>query len=138
MSIKIDEGKNGKVYRCVITDANGEMIVTKEVTITVKEPSNAITIVSQPVSYEGPAGQTARFTVTAEGEGLTYQWQLKKGSSWADLTSGGATTSAFSIKADTSRNGKVYRCIIRDVNGEEIITDEVRINIQDELPPVTA
>lgn len=138
MSIKIDAGKNGKVYRCVITDANGEMIVTKEVTITVKEPSNAITIVSQPVSYEGPTGQTARFTVTAEGEGLTYQWQLKKGSSWADLTSGGATTSAFLIKADASRNGKVYRCVIRDVNGEEIITDEVRINIQDELPPVTA
>ncbi len=138
MSIKIDAGKNGKVYRCVITDANGEMIVTKEVTITVKEPSNAITIVSQPVSYDGPAGQTARFTVIAEGEGLTYQWQLKKGSSWADLTSGGATTSAFSIKADASRNGKVYRCVIRDVNGEEIITDEVRINIQDELPPVTA
>ena len=138
MTIKVDDSKNGKVYRCLITDVNGEELATNEVSITVKQPSNAIIIGTQPSDYSGAVGTIARFKVVAEGEGLTYQWQLKKGSSWADLTSGGATTSAFSIKADTSRNGKVYRCIIRDVNGEEIITDEVRINIQDELPPVTA
>ena len=136
MTIKVDAGKNGKVYRCVITDANGEMIATKEVTITVKEPSNAIVIVSQPESYDGPSGKTARFTVVAEGEGLTYQWQLKKGNSWADLTSGGATTSTLSIKADYSRDGKVYRCVITDANGEQIISDEANITISDSTPPV--
>ena len=136
MTIKVDAGKNGKVYRCVITDANGEMIATKEVTITVKEPSNAIVIVSQPESYDGPSGKTARFTVVAEGEGLTYQWQLKKGNSWADLTSGGATTSTLSIKADYSRDGKVYRCVITDANGEQIISDEATITISNSTPPV--
>ena len=136
MSIKVDAGKNGKVYRCVITDANGEMIATKEVTITVKEPSNAIVIVSQPESYDGPSGNTARFTVVAEGEGLSYQWQLKKGNSWADLTSGGATTATLSIKADYSRDGKVYRCVITDANGEQIISDEATITISNSTPPV--
>ncbi|PWJ70779.1 hypothetical protein B0O40_0628 [Ruminococcaceae bacterium R-25] len=138
LSIKIDASKNGKVYRCVITDANGEMIATQEVTITVKEPSNAIVIVSQPESYDGPAGNTARFTVAAEGEGLTYQWQLKKGNSWADLTSGGAKTSTLSIKADYSRDGKIYRCIITDANGDQIISDEATITIREEELPVPA
>ena len=129
LSIKADSSKDGKVYRCVITDKNGEEKITDPVTISIKQPSNAITIVSQPVSYVGPTGGTARFTVVAEGEGLTYQWQLKKGSSWANLTSGGATTSSMSIKTDSSKNGKVYRCVITDANGEEIMTDEVMITI---------
>ena len=138
MSIKIDPTKDGKIYRCMITDANGEMLATQEVTLTVKEPSNAITIVTQPMSFEGPAGFTARFSVVAEGEGLTYQWQLKKGSSWADLSSGGATTSTMSIKADSSRDGKVYRCVITDINGEQIVTNEVSIKINDTLPAIAA
>ena len=130
-TVRADLSRNGKVYRCLITDSNGDQIVTVEVTLTVKEPSNAITIVSQPVSYEGPAGKKAVFKVVAEGEGLTYQWQLKKGNSWANQSSGGASTNTFTVKADTSRNGKVYRCVITDVNGEQKITDEVSITISD-------
>ena len=90
------------------------------------------------MSFEGPAGFTARFSVVAEGEGLTYQWQLKKGSSWADLSSGGAKTSTMSIKADSSKDGKVYRCVITDVNGEQIVTNEVSIAINDTLPAIAA
>ena len=68
--------------------------------------------------------------VEAEGEGLTYQWQLKKGSSWANLTSGGATTNWLSLgKCDLSKNGKVYRGVITDANGEQIVTNEVTLTV---------
>ena len=137
-SVKAELSRNGKVYRCLITDANGEQIATVEVTLNVKEPSNAINIISQPMSYDGPAGGKAVFTVQAEGEGLTYQWQLKKGSSWANQSSGGATTDTFTVKAEESRNGKVYRCVITDSNGEMLITEEVSITISDTLPPLAA
>ncbi len=128
MSIKVDASKNGKIYRCLITNADGEELATNEVSITVKEPS--ITITSQPSNYVGTAGITARFSVAAEGEGLTYQWQLKKGKSWANLSSGGATTSTMSINVDESKNGKVYRCLITNADGEELASNEVSITIK--------
>ena len=130
MSIKVDSSKNGKTYRCLITNAAGEQLATNEVTITVKQPSNAITITKQPENTETYEGGTAGFMVEAVGEGLTYQWQLKKGSSWANLTSGGATTNWLSLgKCDLSKNGKVYRCVITDANGEQIVTDEVTLTV---------
>ena len=127
MTIKADKSKDGKIYRCFITDADGNTTTTDEVSITIKEPS--IVITSQPESYTGIVGNTAKFTVAAEGEGLTYQWQLKKGKSWADLTSGGATTTTLSIKVDAAKDGKVYRCLITDENGEQLATDEVTITV---------
>ena len=39
MTIKIDSGKDGKVYRCVITNAAGEQLATEEVKITVDSSS---------------------------------------------------------------------------------------------------
>ena len=129
LSVKVDASKNGKIYRCLISDGNGNTVPTNEVSITVKEPS--IKINSQPVSFVGPEGSTVKFTVAAEGEGLTYQWQLKKGSKWANLTSGGAATTTLSIKADASKDGKTYRCLITDVNGEELASNEVSITIKE-------
>ena len=130
MSIKVDSSKDGKTYRCLITNAAGEQLATNEVTITVKQPSNAITITKQPENTETYEGGTAGFMVEAVGEGLTYQWQLKKGSSWANLTSGGATTNRLSLgKCDMSKNGTVYRCVITDANGEQIVTDEVTLTV---------
>ena len=133
MSIKVDASKNGKVYRCLITDANGEELATKEVSITVKEPD--INIVNQPASYVGTVGSTATFNVVAEGENLTYQWQLKKGSKWANLSTGGATTSTMTIKVDESKDGKVYRCLITNAAGEELATNEVSITVKE--PDIT-
>ena len=138
-SVKAELSRNGKVYRCLITNADGEQIATNPVTLTVKEPSNSINITVQPENCYAPVGTKAVFKVEAEGEGLTYQWQLKKGSTWADQNSGGATTDTFTVKADASRNGKVYRCLITDINGEQIFTDEVTLTVlgENDLPPVS-
>ena len=129
LSIKLDDSKNGKIYRCAITDKWGHTIYSDSAKITVKEPD--ITITKQPVSYNGLSGNTARFTVAAEGEGLSYQWQLKKGNKWADLTSGGATTSTMTIKVDYSKNGKIYRCLITNAAGEYLASDEVKITVNE-------
>ena len=133
LSVKVDESKNGKIYRCLITDGNHVQAYSDEVSITVKEPS--INIITQPKNYSGPEGSTAKFSVVAEGEGLTYQWQLKKGSSWANLSSGGAKTANMSIKVDGSKNGKTYRCLITNADGEQLATDEVKITVKD--PDIT-
>ena len=129
LSVKVDGSKDGKVYRCLIKNFDGQELATKEVSITVKAPD--IRINTQPSDYTGPEGSTAKFTVAAEGEGLTYQWQLKKGKSWANLSSGGATTTTLSVKVDGSKDGKVYRCLITNAAGEELATKEVTINVKE-------
>ena len=50
------------------------------------EPESTIYITSQPADYLGPVGEMATFTVEAEGEGLTYQWQVLKSSGWANCS----------------------------------------------------
>ncbi len=90
------------------------------------------------MSYKGPVGNKAVFMVVAEGEGLTYQGQLKKGNSWANQSSGGANTDTFTVKTEITRNGKVYRCVITDVNGEQKVSEEVSITISDTLPVIGA
>ena len=129
LSIKVDESKDGKVYRCLITDKTGSSVPSDEVDLLVVEPD--IEIINQPESYVGQAGSTAKFHVDAEGEDLKYQWQLKKGGSWANLTSGGATTDTLSVKVDASKNGKTYRCIIYDRNDYTLTTDEVTITVKE-------
>ena len=136
MTIKADSSKNGKTYRCVITDNKGCEVYSNEVSITIKEPSDAIQIIKQPTDMINKEGGTVCFSVTARGEGLKYQWQLKKGSTWANLTSGGATTSQMTLKCDLSRNGKIYRCVITDVNGEMIATREASLTVYPDNVPV--
>ena len=130
--VKVEESRNGKVYRCVITDADGNSVTTNNVTLHVREPEKELAITSQPSDYTGPVGDTAVFTVGAEGNGLTYQWQLKKGSTWADQNSGGATTNTFKVKVEESRDGKVYRCIVSDNKGNSLTTKEVKLRVEKE------
>ena len=127
MSINVDESKNGKVYRCLITNADGEELASNEVSITIKQP--AIKIIKQPRTAYGDLGATLKFSVEAEGEGLTYQWQLQKGKSWSDLTSGGATTNELTVKFKIGSLSKVYRCVITNSDGEKIATNEVTIDM---------
>ena len=88
--------RNGYQYRCVVKDANGKSVTSNAASITV------FAITKQPVSFTGAAGQTAVFSVTATGAGLTYQWQVNKGAGWTDLSASyrTASISVGAIKAD--------------------------------------
>jgi uncharacterized repeat protein (TIGR02543 family) len=135
LSVKLDLSKNGKIYRCVITDGEGNTAASDSAAIHIPEPEKELAIVTQPADYVGQVGDMAKFTIAAEGNGLTYQWQLKKGSSWADQTSGGARTATFSIKLEESRVGKTYRCIVSDNKGNSVISNTVQIKLSEpEIP----
>ena len=136
LSIKIDANKNGKTYQCVITDGEGNTATSNSAVIHIPEPEKELAITTQPSDYVGDIGDTAKFTVAAEGNGLTYQWQLKKGSSWANLSTGGAKTATLSISVDESRVGKVYRCIVSDDKGNSLTSKEVTISLAEPVIPL--
>ena len=98
-----------------------------------------IHIKKQPVSVTTKEGNTAKFTVEANGSGLTYQWQRKFGGDFTDVSD--ATTSSYTTKATTYQhdNGMgvtitVYiiliRCKITDIRGKVMYTDTVKLTAE--------
>lgn len=115
-------------FRCKITDNNsGTIIYSNEVKIIVIYPhSPQIVITEQPVDYIGAVGTNAIFSVVAEGDGLTYEWQYRKptGLAW-NISS--TTTSSLSIAITAARNGQAYRCVITDAYGNKNYSNVAKI-----------
>ena len=97
-----------------------------------------ITITSQPVDYSGAVGEVATFSVVAEGEGLSYQWQTNKSGTWNDSTLTGAKTSTLSIEINGARNGYKFRCNITDSNGSTVTSGEATLSVAADAITITS
>jgi hypothetical protein len=118
MSCKLTMSRNGRQYRCVITDAWGNNLTSAAATITVNV---TLAITQQPQDVVGRVDSTATFTVAAEGEGLTYRWQYKDvGGVW---TNSSFKTASMSCKITAERGGRQYRCVITDLYGSKITSE---------------
>ena len=76
------------------------------------------TITKQPEAQSVIVGQTATFTITANGsEPLSYQWQKSDSSdNWADIS--GAISTIYTTEATTTgMNGYQYRCVVSNSAG---------------------
>lgn len=132
---------NGYEYCCVITDANGRSITSDPATLTVKEEADAIKIIQQPKNCTTPVGSVAVFTVVAEGDDLSYQWEHKTptGTKWITTTAGtGTTTNELSIEALAYRDGYIYHCVIIDANGNSVTSESAKLTIGEEKTLVLA
>lgn len=101
-----DANRNNK-YRCIVT--SGSYSVTSNTVSTIV----AIRIISQPSNYSGLIGETATYTIAAEGTNLTYQWQSSSdnGVTWNNMSGKTATTMTNAV---TSQNvGYIYRCVVK-------------------------
>ena len=110
-------------WRCVITDANGDVLNTEAVQI-LKPAEVVFDITKQPVSVEAQVGDTVQFSVEATGKGLTYQWQnsLYK-TTWNNSGLSGNATSTITVDVTEARFGYYWRCVITDANGDVLISD---------------
>ena len=125
MSVSATTDRNGYYYRCKITDSAGNVIYTNAVRLYV------LGIKTQPTSKTVKSGNTAKFTVSATGSGLTYQWQYKTSSgTWKNTTLTGAKTATLSVKGTSARNGMQYRCKITDSAGNVIYTNAVKLTVK--------
>ena len=119
--------RNGYQFRCVLNDALGNRVTTDAATLAfAKTPA----ITQQPESLALCAGETAQFTVTATGGGLSYQWQYAKAGSsdWMDSTMPGADTDTLSVEATAARNGEQYRCVITNAAGS-VVSDPATLQV---------
>jgi len=127
LSFKITQNHNGMKYRCIVKNKNGVKVISNTVSVKVV---NTLAITKQPVNYTGTVGSTASFSVTANGEGLTYQWQVYSNGVWKNSGAGGAATPKITFKATKSHNGMKYRCIVKNKNGRSIVSDSATITVK--------
>ena len=89
-----------------------------------------LVITKQPTTQKVAVSKTAKFTVTATGTGLTYQWQSSAdGKTWKNCSSSSATSATFKFTSKTSHNGNYYRCVITDAANNVVYTDTVRLYV---------
>ena len=121
--------RDGYQYRCTVTDMYGNSATSQAATLTVVIENQA-TIIVDAADQAAIAGETAIFTVEAQGEGLRYQWQYtKNGATWYETGMEGAKTSQLSVTATLARNGYQYRCIITDANGIQVVSSAAKLTV---------
>ena len=97
-------------------------------TYTIKQDSQtpdvpvvtAPSITTQPGNATVKAGETATFTIAANGTDLTYQWQIDRndGNGWVNID--GATAASYTTSTvDISCNGFKYQCVVSNSAGTD-------------------
>ncbi len=127
MSIAVTAARNGMQFRCKVTGSGGS-VTSEPATLHMTAP--AVVITSQPEDFTGPIGETASFTVEAQGEGLTYQWQYKslKDGKWYDTKTAGYNTPTMSIAVTNNRNGMQFRCKVTG-GGTTVTSDPATLRV---------
>lgn len=124
--------RDGFLYRCRITDGNGNKFYSQVATLDVLLPQQSA-FASQPVSRYVIVGNQAVFSVTTQGSIASIQWQyqVKENDAWYNSSSAtqGYNTATLIVNATTARNNFGYRCVITDSNGYIHISNEVRLYI---------
>ncbi len=118
LQVKAEEKRNGYKYRCKVTNSAGTA-TTNAVTFTITNVKPAIRV--QPTTVYGKVGTTVKFSITAAGSSLKYQWQWSSdgGSTWKDSTSAttGYRSAALQVAVTESRKGYKYRCKVSNSYG---------------------
>ena len=125
LSVPIQAGLNGYLYRCIAKDYMGHIATSQAGKLTVSSGLSTIsefepefTVINEPDDYYGRPGDTATFIVEAEGENLSYNWLCRApgSSNFEYLT--GETSPTLRVEMTAESEGAEYRCFITDANGD--------------------
>ena len=120
-------------YRCVLTDAEGNELITNEVTIILPDP--LVNVTNTPGDQLVVKNTVISYTVELDNEeGVTYQWQrCKSGNNWTNVSYTGNKTKTVTFTA-TSWAQYPFRCEITDANGTKIYTENYTYSLYE--PPI--
>ncbi|MBQ8975328.1 MAG: hypothetical protein IJ072_06370, partial [Oscillospiraceae bacterium] len=123
-----------KAYDALTGDQKA--LVTKYSTLTAAEATLAklqsVAITNATWRENVSEGAQTKFSVTAEGNGLTYQWQYSKnGKTWANIGASiaSAKTAELTFTAKASYNGYSYRCVVTGTGGKQVISKTMKLTV---------
>ena len=129
-STTMDAARNGRKVYCIITDAYGNKVKTNTAILSMEQPAGTpLKIVTQPASVTVAGGKTAKATVVAQGDGLTYTWYYTSNGSATKFYKSGTTTATYSTTMDSSRDGRKIYCVITDAYGNTVTTNTVTLKM---------
>ena len=113
MSFKMTAARDGRQVKCVITDANGNVLESAVATATIS--AAGIVITEQPTDQSAEVNKNVTFTIAATGTNLNYVWWCKDpGGSWRATS---ITGTSMSFKMTAARDGRQVKCVITDADG---------------------
>jgi hypothetical protein len=127
-SVTLTEARDGNQIYCVVSDAHGSTVQTNTVSMTVGD----VLCVAELEDYAGAEGSTATFTVDALGDGLTYEWWVKKPSA-SRFSKSSITGPTYSVTLTEARNGNQIYCVVMDSHGNAVQTNTVTMIIAEPL-----
>ncbi len=121
-SVKMDKSRDGRQVYCVITDKYGTSRKTATTTLTVKRSTPKIT--TQPKTAYAKLNATAKTTVKATGDGLTYQWYVKNAGA-TKYSKSSITSATYSVKMTEKVHGRRVYCVVKDAWGKTVQSNTV-------------
>lgn len=91
--------------------------------------ASTLAIQGEPEDQTCEAGDSVTFTITATGDGITYQWQYfdTEDSRWRNFTSGNAST--LTITPTAAWDGRRIQCRLSDNTGNTLYSDAVTLTV---------
>ena len=123
-------------YRCIITDAQGNEIISDEV--WVEGGTTALAITKQPECTTASAGDEVGFGIEVTGGVAPYTYQLKRTNltlegAWEDvdaeaLSMGNMTTLLFRISSKSFLLQDLFCIVVTDAAGNQVSSNVVWVN----------
>ena len=122
-SAEMNSWRSGRQVYCQITDKYGVPTKSNVVTLSL---APTLKITQQPYSQYVASGSTAKVSVKASGDGVTYTWYYaKSGSSSFKKASGKSST--YSVKMSSSVSGRRVYCLVKDKYGASVKSNVVTL-----------
>ena len=144
---------NGMQVFCIVTDSTGGSVSSQSASVTVREFSDAAShpegrnlltydsemdatgsVVSlSPQCVAAKTGEIMRFSVSAPGIGLRYQWYLKQRNMTMWIPLKGHSEENIFLKALPEFSGGEILCVITDSFGRRIASQPAAITVNDKI-----
>ena len=114
----------GRMVYCVVKDKWGKTVTTSKATLR-----ESVSVTTQPKTASFKKNTTAKATVKASGDGLTYTWYFKNAGK-KTFSKSSIKTATYSCKMTaTTKNRQVY-CVVKDKWGKTVKTVTVTLKMK--------
>ena len=128
-TISSAQSSDATTYSVVVSNSVGS-VTSNDATLTVSAAATAPTIATQPVSTTVTTGNSASFSVTANGTGpLSYQWRK------AGVNIIGANSASYSISSAQSSDATTYSVVVSNSVGSATSADATLTVLGAAKPP---
>ena len=117
---------NGIQLYCEVSDAYGNWVDSSIAKITVTQ---GVSITKQPVSKTITLGDNVTLSLTATGNGLTYQWYFKKSGQTSFSTWNGRTHASETCTPNATWDGIQLYCIVKDSAGNKVQSNTITVKV---------